>query len=145
MPKAVLPLSDHRFSVTVGDTTRTVTALISDDCVSLAVDGATFEITAQRPTHGGSAEASSDPHLDSPMPGTVVLVHAENRARVEIGDPIIVVEAMKMEHVLRATVPGTVTLRAAVGEQVARGQTLAVIQVDTESTTATAESKEEAS
>ena len=65
------------------------------------------------------------------MPGTVVLVHAESGAQVEIGDPVIVVEAMKMEHVLRATVAGTVSIRAGVGEQVARGQTLAVIQVDT--------------
>ena len=124
-------LGDRRFSVTVGGETRSVTALVVNDSVSLAVHGATFEIRIARATYSGSAETSNDPHLDSPMPGTVVLVHAESGAQVEVGDPIIVVEAMKMEHVLRATVAGTVSIRAGVGEQVARGQTLAVIQVDT--------------
>ena len=128
---SVRALGDRRFSVTVGGETRSVTALVANDSVSLAVDGATFEIRIARATYSGSAETSNDPHLDSPMPGTVVLVHAESGAQVEIGDPVIVVEAMKMEHVLRATVAGTVSIRAGVGEQVARGQTLAVIQVDT--------------
>ena len=128
---AVRELGGNRFSVTVDGRTRTVMALVTADAVSLAADGATFEIKTTRATYAGSAEASNDPQLDSPMPGTVVLVHAENGAHVEVGDPIIVVEAMKMEHVLRATVAGTVSIRAAVGEQVARGQTLAVIQVDT--------------
>jgi len=130
-PGAVRSLGDHRFSVTVNGATRTVTALVESDKVSLAVEGATFDICIARASHGGTAETSSDPHLDSPMPGTVVLVHAEHGARVEAGDPIVVVEAMKMEHVLRATISGVVALKANVGEQVARGQTLAVIQVDT--------------
>ena len=128
---SVRALGNRRYSVTVDGETRSVVALVTNDSVSLSADGATFEIRVARATYSGSAEASNDPHLDSPMPGTVVLVHAENGAQVEIGDPIIVVEAMKMEHVLRATVSGTVSLRAGVGEQVARGQTLAVIQVDT--------------
>ena len=132
MPGAVLPLGNHHFSVTVDGTTRTVTALVEGDKVSLAVDGATHEISLARTAHGGAAEASRDPHLDSPMPGTVVLVHATHGTRVEVGDPIVVVEAMKMEHVLRATVSGVVTLKMSVGEQVARGQTLAVIQMDTD-------------
>jgi acetyl-CoA/propionyl-CoA carboxylase biotin carboxyl carrier protein len=38
-----------------------------------------------------------------------------------------VVEAMKMEHVVRATVRGTVALHVSVGDQVARGQTLATV------------------
>ena len=129
-PATVAAHGDHRFTVSIDGDTRTVTALVSGDGVAIAHNGAVYEISTVRASHGGADEASSDPHLDSPMPGTVVLVHAENDAHVEVGDPVIVVEAMKMEHVLRAAVAGTVSLRAGVGDQVARGQTLAVIHAD---------------
>ncbi len=128
---SIRPLGAQRYTVTVAGDTRTITAVVSGDGVALSSGGVLFEISPVRITHAGIDEASNDPHLDSPMPGTVVLVHAGDGAHVEAGDPVIVVEAMKMEHVLRATVAGTVALRAGVGEQVARGQTLALIQVDT--------------
>ena len=61
------------------------------------------------------------------MPGTVSSRTSADGDTVEVGDPVIVVEAMKMEHVIRSTVAGTVTLEAAVGDAVARGQRLAVV------------------
>ncbi len=148
---------EHRITSTIAGITRTISALVSlgaggtsADRVALSVDGAMFEFSTVRAINAGADEASSDPRLESPMPGTVVLVHAENGTHVEAGDPVIVVEAMKMEHVLRATVAGTVSLQASVGDQVARGATLAVIQVDTgetavEQTTTGQASTEEAS
>lgn len=69
----------------------------------------------------------AEPTLASPMPGTVVAVHATDGDTVAEGQPIVSVEAMKMEHVLRAPVAGTVHLHAAVGEQVTRGQELATV------------------
>ena len=130
-PASVRSHGSHRFTTTIGGITRTITALIAPGStspqVALSVEGASFEFAVVRTTHAGADEASSDPRLESPMPGTVVLVHAADGSHVEVGDPVIVVEAMKMEHVLRATVSGTVSLRASVGDQVARGATLAVI------------------
>ena len=61
------------------------------------------------------------------MPGTVVAVHAADGDAVAEGQAIVSVEAMKMEHVLRAPVAGTVHLHAVVGEQVKRGQELATV------------------
>ena len=84
----------------------------------------------ERVTHTAASATESRPHLDSPMPGTVVLVHAADGAHVAEGDPVLVVEAMKMEHVLRAGVAGTVALHVAQGDTVARGQTLAMITPD---------------
>jgi len=43
------------------------------------------------------------------------------------GAPIAIVEAMKMEHVLRAPVAGSVSLRVALGSQVAGDQIVATI------------------
>lgn len=120
---------DATFTIDIDGSARTVTAVVEPTKVSIAHNGAVFEFELTRTAYGAEAESSSEPHLDSPMPGTVVLVHAEHGTKVEAGDPVIVVEAMKMEHVLRAAVAGTVSLRAAVGDQVARGQTLAIIEV----------------
>jgi acetyl-CoA/propionyl-CoA carboxylase biotin carboxyl carrier protein len=71
--------------------------------------------------------AAAEPTLASPMPGTVVAVHASDGDAVEEGQPVVSVEAMKMEHVLRAPVAGTVHVHAKVGEQVTRGQELATV------------------
>jgi excisionase family DNA binding protein len=74
---------------------------------------------------GGSVE------LIAPMPGSVVAVHVAVGAIVEVGDPIVTLEAMKMEHAVAAAIPGRVTeLDAATGEQVIRGQILGTIEPD---------------
>jgi propionyl-CoA carboxylase alpha chain len=56
--------------------------------------------------HGGDA---SDGALTAPMPGTVVAVHVAVGERVEERQPLVVVEAMKMEHALHAPFPGVVS------------------------------------
>lgn len=124
---ALRSLEDDRFTIDLGGTTRTFAALIASGGVAIARGGAVFEVTVERLDHGVTDEAASVPQIESPMPGTVVLVHVEDGARVEEGDPVVVVEAMKMEHVLRAGVAGTVSLRATKGDTVARGQMLATI------------------
>jgi acetyl-CoA/propionyl-CoA carboxylase biotin carboxyl carrier protein len=59
------------------------------------------------------------------MPGSVVDRPAEDGADVGEGQPLLVLEAMKMEHVLRAPLAGTVDLLVRVGDQVAVDQVLA--------------------
>jgi acetyl-CoA/propionyl-CoA carboxylase biotin carboxyl carrier protein len=70
------------------------------------------------------------PELRSPMPGTVVAVPVETGARVEQGETVVVVEAMKMEHRLVAPVVGTVTVRVAPGDLVRLDQVLARVDAD---------------
>ncbi|GER22555.1 acetyl/propionyl-CoA carboxylase subunit alpha [Zafaria cholistanensis] len=76
---------------------------------------------------GGGAPAGPGPEVRSPMPGTVVAVPVSNGDRVEAGQLLVAVEAMKMEHRLTAAVAGTVTVLAAVGDPVRRDQLLAVV------------------
>ena len=67
--------------------------------------------------------------LVSPMQGTVVKIMKSNGDRVEPGDLIVVLEAMKMEQPLVANKAGTVSgLQVSVGESVASGQTLCQIE-----------------
>jgi 3-methylcrotonyl-CoA carboxylase alpha subunit len=70
------------------------------------------------------AEASALGHdqLTSPMPGTVVRVMVEDGATVTRGQPLMVVEAMKMEHTIAAQSDGVVRqVRFRAGDSVAEG------------------------
>ena len=63
------------------------------------------------------------------MPGAVLTIHVAVGAVVAAGDPVVTLEAMKMEHVVAAPMDGTVTeLHVRPAEQVARGQALATIE-----------------
>ncbi len=75
------------------------------------------------------AEALAAGSLTSPMPGTVLRVSVEEGAAVEARQPLLVLEAMKMEHEITAPAAGTVTeLRVSAGSQVEAGAVLAVIE-----------------
>jgi biotin carboxyl carrier protein len=65
----------------------------------------------------------------SPMPSKVVRLLVAVGDQVNVGDAVIVVEAMKMENELRASGAGTVQeIRAKEGEAVTGGQTLLIIE-----------------
>ncbi|WP_233197720.1 biotin carboxylase N-terminal domain-containing protein [Cryobacterium sp. Y57] len=79
------------------------------------------------------------PDVRSPMPGTVVAVHAATGDTVQVGQTILVVEAMKMEHKLVAATFGQVTVNLKTGDLVALDQIVATI-----STPETSADKEDA-
>lgn len=91
--------------------------------------------TAQHADAGG---------FSAPMSGTIVALHASPGDSVEAGDAVITLEAMKMEHTLRATVPGTVNgFTVAAGDSVSEGTVLVEFSThenhaDTDSTGETA-------
>jgi acetyl-CoA/propionyl-CoA carboxylase biotin carboxyl carrier protein len=69
------------------------------------------------------------------MPGTILAVHVSAGDAVSAGQPVLVVEAMKMEHTVTAPLDGIVSeLTAKAGQQVRMDEPLAVI--DPESTDA---------
>jgi acetyl-CoA/propionyl-CoA carboxylase, biotin carboxylase, biotin carboxyl carrier protein len=70
---------------------------------------------------------AGDPEIRSPMPGVVVAVDVADGDAVTTGQPILTVEAMKMEHRLLATTDGTVTLAARPADRVALDQVVATI------------------
>jgi propionyl-CoA carboxylase alpha chain len=66
--------------------------------------------------------------LVAPMPGNVIRVLAAAGQQVQAGQPILVIEAMKMEHQVTAPAAGLVTeLRVGAGTQVEAGDVLAVV------------------
>lgn len=72
--------------------------------------------------------------LLAPMPGSVIAIRAAVGDRVEEGQPLVVMEAMKMQHTIVAPYAGTVTeLDVREGSQVDAGAVLAVVTPDEES------------
>ena len=82
------------------------------------------------------AARTSPGSLLAAMPGTVVRVAVTDGATVAAGAPVVVLEAMKMEHVIAAPHAGFVTgLGVAVGDTVGVGAVLAVVTEDAADTT----------
>jgi propionyl-CoA carboxylase alpha chain len=95
----------------------------------VVVDGAlgSLELTAV-PRFTDPAAVLPAGALIAPMPGTVVRLGAEEGSAVTAGQPLVWLEAMKMEHVVRAPVSGVLTsLPVTVGQAVAQGTPLAVV------------------
>ncbi len=134
-PAAVAAHEDGRIALRIDGRMMTVDADVSPDRVLIAGGGRSVEVRRVPADHGAGGASVAVPELVSPMPGVVVHVHAAEGDVVAPGDPIVVVEAMKMEHVVRADLAGTVALRVVVGDSVARGQTLAVIDPASEEET----------
>jgi propionyl-CoA carboxylase alpha chain len=102
----------------------------SGGATSVVVDGSGGSVTLARVAR--FTDPSAQAHagvLAAPMPGTVVRVAVEVGSRVEAGQPLLWLEAMKMEHAVTASAAGVVThLHVVKGEQVDQGTTLAVVE-----------------
>jgi biotin carboxyl carrier protein len=94
------------------------------------LDGATIECEIISPAsgHGGRGGASGE-DLSVPMPGVVTQVLVREGDQVSPGQPLVIVEAMKMEHVVRARQAGRVrAVRVREEERVEAGA--AVVDLD---------------
>jgi acetyl-CoA/propionyl-CoA carboxylase, biotin carboxylase, biotin carboxyl carrier protein len=95
----------------------------------LSRDGATWAVADAAPVSlRGSRAGALNGTVRSPMPGTVLAVHVALGQAMTAGQPLLVVEAMKMEHTVTTPVDGVVSeLTAKPGQQVRMDETLAVI------------------
>ncbi|WP_416982821.1 acetyl/propionyl/methylcrotonyl-CoA carboxylase subunit alpha [Streptomyces sp. T028] len=118
----------HRFQFTLDGVRHTFAAL--PDGTWLGRDGDSWHVRDHDPVAASltrSAHAGAD-SLTAPMPGTVTVVKAAVGDEVAAGQSLLVVEAMKMEHVICAPHAGTVAeLDVTPGTTVAMDQVLAVV------------------
>ncbi|MEU7489084.1 carboxyl transferase domain-containing protein [Streptomyces sp. NPDC042319] len=76
-----------------------------------------------------ASEGDKEGAVTAPMAGTVVTLDAAPGDTVRAGQQLLVLEAMKMEHVLTAPTAGTVrTVRVAVGDTASEGQPLLILE-----------------
>ncbi|GGM82707.1 acetyl/propionyl/methylcrotonyl-CoA carboxylase subunit alpha [Dactylosporangium sucinum] len=149
VPVAYRALRDGSFAVTVAGRTTTARVLeCSDREIEVELDGIRHRSTVRNHgprwwVHGprGDVELALVPRfpepeaegvaggLVAPLPGAVIAVQVTAGGRVEEGQLLVIVEAMKMEHRITAPHAGTVAeLRVAAGDQVAAGDLLVVLE-----------------
>ncbi|MFJ6622984.1 biotin carboxylase N-terminal domain-containing protein [Kitasatospora sp. NPDC091335] len=142
--RARATLADDRLHLTV-DGLRTTFALATDTAPGLAagpvtwlgVEGDAWPLHAYDPVVESAAGAGAHHGaLTAPMPGTVTVVKTTAGETVRKGQALLVLEAMKMEHVIAAPHDGVVAeLRATAGATVAM-EDLLVVVAPVEDTTA---------
>jgi acetyl-CoA/propionyl-CoA carboxylase, biotin carboxylase, biotin carboxyl carrier protein len=90
--------------------------------------GAVKPRRARRTAGGGGGGAVGSGNVTVPMQGTIVKVLVEVGQEVEAGQPVVVLEAMKMENQIPAEKAGTIKeIRIAPGDTVGGGDIVAVI------------------
>jgi 3-methylcrotonyl-CoA carboxylase alpha subunit len=86
--------------------------------------GETYRLSPAR-SRSAARGGEEAPSLEAPMPGRIAAVHVASGASVSKGDVLVVVEAMKMEHAVRAPKDGTVErLLVSEGQMVGLGDLL---------------------
>jgi biotin carboxyl carrier protein len=138
-----------RYQITLGDETFDV-KLLSDpnqEQVQVEVNGETFMVGVKTVAAGlGTGELESAPIVPaassappgrapssavvtSPLPGVIKTVAVREGQRVAFDDVLIVIEAMKMDNVIRAQREGTIAvIHVSPGHQVAHGEPLLVYE-----------------
>ena len=101
---------------------------LDNQTVVMFEGGNVYEMSSRTPMRAGGA-AASDGALRAPMPGKIVATPAKPGDTVTKGQPVVVLEAMKMEHALAAPFDGVVgEIGVSVGDQVAADTVLAVVR-----------------
>ena len=91
--------------------------------VSFAFDGETYTIETAAGSRGKGRQR--DHSMSAPMPGVVLKILAAKGQQVTRGTPLIILEAMKMEHQIVASRDGTISaIRCKEGELVQPGADL---------------------
>jgi len=104
------------------------------DRFNLLVSGEHYELVARNrrsraAPQAGAGLVSGRQLISAPMPGRVVKVLVGPGQKVEAGQPLIMLEAMKMENELRTPTEGTVSeIAVGEGDVVTTGQKLAVVE-----------------
>lgn len=123
-------LTAQRIVIELAGVTHTFAHAASPEGTWLGRDGDTWHVQDHDPVEAalaGAARSGADT-LAAPMPGTVTVVKVAVGDEVVAGQSLLVVEAMKMEHVISAPHAGTVTeLDVVAGATVAMDQVLAVV------------------
>jgi 3-methylcrotonyl-CoA carboxylase alpha subunit len=104
-------------------------AYVADGVIVSNDDGQLTHFAFDQPRGTGTTHGLHDGEIEAPMPGKVTAVEVAAGDKVEKGQRLLTLEAMKMEHALTAPFDGTVAeLNAKAGAQVTEGTILVKIE-----------------
>jgi 3-methylcrotonyl-CoA carboxylase alpha subunit len=125
-PLAITARQAGQFEMTFGDSKETHRAAWSGRDLELMTPRGRLRLHWIDPFAAELRMAATATRITAPMPGTVIRMLAEPGAELAAGAPVLVLEAMKMEHTLRAPAAGRlVALKCALGDLVQEGAELA--------------------
>jgi 3-methylcrotonyl-CoA carboxylase alpha subunit len=117
--------------VDLGGRRINVTVVSANEKRHVFIDGVCFVFAAIDPLFHAGSGGGAEGGLTAPMPGKVIALIAPVGARIEKGAPLLILEAMKMEHTIAAPAAGVVrAFRFNVGEQVSDGAELVEFEAD---------------
>ncbi len=100
-------LGDGTILIDCGRRVRAFAALVGESLV-VSIGPQTFRFAELKPSRGASRHSLATPLLTAPMPGKVLRIMVGEGDEVEAGQPLITMEAMKMETTLSAEGPARV-------------------------------------
>ncbi len=123
--RSLLLVDNHSYEVDVrgADANGARTVFMQGTEVPVTVEN--YNLAQMRKTAGLSAGPSVEKHFKAPMPGLVMQIKVEPGQQVKTGDPLVVIEAMKMENILKAKGKATVkAVNVSQGQSVEKGDKL---------------------
>lgn len=97
----------------------------------VAIAGEVYSFVAESGASATNVASVASPEIIAPMPGKVLQVLVRSGDRIEPGDGLLLLEAMKMESRLTAEAAGTVAeVRVNAGDMVVGGQVLILLRYD---------------
>lgn len=132
-------MSERKFKVTVNGKTfivyvEEIEAAAQASTPERRLTGATLQKTEVSPSMNIAAEQTARPValpgvIKAPIPGVIISIKVEVGDEVKIGDPLLVLEAMKMENEIHSSLTGTVKrITVSKGDHVTKGDTLVVVE-----------------
>jgi 3-methylcrotonyl-CoA carboxylase alpha subunit len=117
--------ADAALSMLLGGVRKQITVLDHGAEIGVFLDGESWRLTEVDPLAARAGEDPTAGRLTAPMPGRVTQLMVEPGTSVRRGQPLIVIEAMKMEHTVTAPADGVIeAVRFAPGDLVEEGAEL---------------------
>ncbi len=117
--------STHEASITINHHTQSAFIAPHQKGTRIFINAQHVDILPSNPLSGNSNQAATSGSLNAPMPGNITAILKAPDDTVAAGDTLMVMEAMKMEHAIKAPHNGTVkAFRFDIGDQVKDGDLL---------------------
>ncbi|UCH73403.1 MAG: acetyl-CoA carboxylase biotin carboxylase subunit [Rhodospirillales bacterium] len=125
-------LIDEAMRVQLDGLAPAASVIRDGDTLHVFHEGGHWRLGIHDPLAAAEAHEGASGGLTAPMPGRIAAVQVKKGQTVAAGQPLIVVEAMKMEHTIPAPAAGTVSeIRFKAGDQVREGEVLVVVEEET--------------